>query len=101
MTEFLADLRCASRSLAKNPGFAAAAITTLALGIGANTVIFSLADAVLLRPLPYREPERLVVLYEGRCSRPRIATSSPPPISWTGKARAAPLKTWPFRPGAG
>jgi len=60
--DFWSDMRYAVRSLRHQAGFAAVAILTLALGIGANSAIFALADATLLRPLPLPEPERLAML---------------------------------------
>jgi len=64
MNNLLADLRYALRTLKRSPLFAAVAILSLALGIGANTAIFTLIDQILLRQLPIREPERLVMLYQ-------------------------------------
>jgi putative ABC transport system permease protein len=57
------DLKFAFRQLLKNPGFTAVAVLTLALGMGANTAIFSFVNAILLRPLPFKEPDRLVMVF--------------------------------------
>jgi predicted permease len=61
--EFIQDVRFGMRQLMRNPGFTAVAVITLALGIGANTAVFSVLDGVVLAPLPYRQPERLVMIW--------------------------------------
>src|SRR6516162_9244124 len=63
MSTWKQDTRFALRSFAKNPWFTLVVVLSLAIGIGANTSIFSVADALLLRPLPYDNPDRLVILW--------------------------------------
>lgn len=82
------DLRFALRTLAKNPGFAAAATLTLALGFGANTAIFSVVNAVLLRQLPFRDSDRLCLLTERLRSVPSIGPSYQNYRDWRDQAQS-------------
>src|SRR5689334_9902440 len=69
MVELLRDLRYGWRMLTRNPGFAVVSVVTLALGIGATTAIFSVIDAVLLHPLPYRDADKLTMVWEQQPER--------------------------------
>jgi putative ABC transport system permease protein len=91
------DLRLAWRRLVRNPGFTAAAVVTLALGIGANTAVFTLVDAALLRPLPFPEPDRLAVLWESKpeAGKDRDRVSAANYLDWRRESRTfSELTAW-------
>ena len=94
------DLRYAARMLRRQPGFTAAAVLTLALGIGANSAIFALVNATLLRPLPFRDPGQLVVLSERTDASPGTFVSAPNLRDWTARNRTF-MAIGGFRPTIG
>src|SRR5918998_932137 len=86
----VADMRYAIRSLMARPGFTATAVLTLAIGIGAATTIFSVVDALVLRPLPLRDPHRLAVAWETnpRLPVPVMVVSPPNLADWRARTRS-------------
>jgi predicted permease len=82
------DLKYAARTLRKSPGFTTVAILTLALGIGANTAMFSVVEGVLLAPLPYNDPDRLVLVLESNQIFSRDAISYPNFLDWQRATRS-------------
>lgn len=82
------DLRYALRQLRKSPGFTAVAVITLALGIGANTAIFSIVEGVVLAPVPYLQPDRLVMVWENNPRFPRVWNSYPNFQDWQRSAHS-------------
>src|SRR5689334_15362650 len=88
MGTFIQDFRYGVRMLAKNPGFTAVAVLTLALGIGANSAIFGVVDAILLRPLPFKDPGRLVTVWSSRPQKgwPQLPASFPDFMDWKAQS---------------
>ncbi len=84
LEKFIADARYGLRMLARNPAFTAVAVITLALGIGANTAIFSVVNAVMLRPLPYKNPDQLVDVTLQSSKSGRSISIPPEFIAWQG-----------------
>ena len=95
MTGFVQDVRYAARALVRSPGFAAVAIATLALGIGATTIVYSLVDGILLRPLPIHEPERVVLAREVTSDGEEFSLAWPNFVDWKERSRSfAGLAAW-------
>jgi hypothetical protein len=88
MTTIIHDLKYGLRMLARNAGFTAVAIITLALGIGSTTAIFSVVNGVLLRPLPYPNPSRLAILYENSPKFEEMSVSYPNFLDWQRQQRS-------------
>ncbi len=99
MLTFFQDIQYAGRTLLKAPGFATVAALTLAAGIGANTAIFSIIDAVLLRSLPYHEPDRLVRLYETEAAPGKYPFTGPDFLDWKTQNSTFSDMTLFFWPG--
>src|SRR4051812_16678970 len=88
MDYFFQDVRYGLRRLRNSPGFTVVAVLTFALGIGANTAIFSVVNAVLLRPLPYRDPSRVVLLSERTPRFPTLSVSWQNYVDWRDQSRS-------------
>jgi putative ABC transport system permease protein len=100
LEELRDDVRFAFRQLAAAPAFTLVATITLALGIGANSAIFALVDAALLRPLPYPHPDRLVTIWEKSVKTPKGFASPPNMLDWNSRSRTFD-KIAGFMPGVG
>src|SRR5262252_234038 len=88
MDQFLQDVRYAVRLLLRTPGFTAVAVLALALGIGANSAIFTIVNAALIERLPFRDPSRVVLVWEENAKRPGRSNSVGPMnyLRWKDRA---------------
>src|SRR6187401_2869170 len=100
LDELRNDLRFAFRQLKRSPAFTLVATLTLALGIGANSAIFALVDATLLRPLPFGDPDRIVMLYERSATSARGAVSPLNMTDWNTRNRTFEVIAG-YTPGVG
>jgi hypothetical protein len=98
MNGLIQDVRYALRQLRNSPGFTVVAVVTLALGIGANTGIFSVIDGVVLSPLHYLQPNRLVMIWESNPRFPEVFSSYPNFQDWQHSAHS--LRLAKFLPGS-
>ena len=82
------DLRYALRAMRQRPGFSVFAVLLLGLGIGANTAVFSIVNAVLLKPMPMRDPDRIVAVWESRDGTERFPISLPEYLDLRDRSRS-------------
>ncbi|MEO8028529.1 MAG: ABC transporter permease, partial [Bryobacteraceae bacterium] len=87
MTALWNDLKYALRVLARSPGFFGVAVLALALGIGATAAIFTLVNAIFLKPLPFPEPQRLVIAFEKNITRPKGTVAFPNYLDWRAQSK--------------
>jgi putative ABC transport system permease protein len=104
LEQFVSDVRGGLRALTRSRGWAIVAILSIALGIGANLLVFAIVDAVLLRPFPYREPSKLVFLWGSKSDEVRRGISQPDMDDWRTQSRSftgidAFLEQMPFTVG--
>jgi len=100
LEEFRTDVAFALRQMRRAPGFTAVAVLTLALGIGANSAIFALVDATVLRALPFHEPDRLVTIWDTTDRSPRGVASPLDMLDWLGRSQSF-AQIGGFVPGIG
>src|SRR5258707_396211 len=93
----LPRLRQSVRALLRRPGFTAAALLTVALGVGANTAVFSIVHAVLLDPLPFREPDRLVQVWETHPELHNLQVAYPDFADWLQAVQTLDLAAYTFQ----